>query len=74
MFWIYSLQDDVLFHLSTLISAAVLSLEFMRTEVCTLWLELMTKTQDILNIIRKLSIVEAIKAAVEATVDSIINN
>jgi len=36
MFWICSLQDNVLFRLSALISAAVLSLEFMRTEVCTL--------------------------------------
>ncbi len=34
----------------------------------------MTRTQDILNIMRKLLIVEAIEAAVEATVDSIINN
>ncbi len=74
MFWICSLQDDISFRLLTLISAAVLSLEFMRTEVCTLWLELMTRTQDILNIVRKLLIVEAIEAAVEATVDSIINN
>ncbi len=34
----------------------------------------MTKTQDILNIVRKLLIVEAIEAAVEVTVDSIVNN
>ncbi len=32
------------------------------------------RTQDILNILRELLIVETIKAAVEATVDSIINN
>ncbi len=74
MFWICSLRDDASFRLSALISAAVLSLEFMRTEVCTLWLELMTKTQDILNIMRKLLIVEAIEAAVEVTVNSIVNN
>ena len=34
----------------------------------------MTKTQDILNIMRKLLIVEAIEAAVEVTVNSIVNN
>ena len=34
----------------------------------------MMKTQNILNIIRKLLIVEAIKAAVEVTVNSIVNN
>ncbi len=32
------------------------------------------RTQDILNIMRKLSIVEAIEVAVEATVNSIVNN
>ncbi len=74
MFQICSSWNDVLFYLSTLISAAVLSLEFMRTEVCILWLEFMMKTQNILNIIRKLLIVEAIKAAVEVTVNSIVNN
>ena len=74
MFQICSSQDDVLFRLSALISAAVLSLEFIRTEVCTLWLEFMMRTQDILNIMRKLSIVEAIEVAVEATVNSIVNN
>ncbi len=74
MFQTCSSRDDVLFRLSALILAAVLSLEFMRTEVRTLWLELMTKTRDILNIVRKLLIVEAIEAAVEVTVDSIVNN
>ncbi len=74
MFQICSLQNDVSFCLSILISVAVLSLEFMRTKVCILWLEFMMRTQDILNIMRKLLIVEAIKAAVEATVNSIINN
>jgi len=34
----------------------------------------MTRTQDILNIMRKLLIVEAVEAAVEATVNSIVNN
>ncbi len=32
------------------------------------------RTQDILNIMRELSIVKVIEAAVEATVDSIVNN
>ncbi len=74
IFWICSFQDNVSFHLSALISAAILSLEFMRTEVCILWLKLMMRTWNILNIMRELLIVEAVEAAVEVTVDSIVNN
>ncbi len=74
MFWICNSWDDVSFCLSALISAAVLSLKFMKTEVCTLWLELVMRMQDIFNIMKELLIVEAVEVAEEATVNNIVNN